>query len=111
MKKIILLVTLCLPLLFGSCAKKIEDITITIYGTVVDADTQTPISGVLVWVSVGAGTKSKVTGIDGYFEFSDLEANQQYTVVAQKEGYSSADRKIVKANAGKRVEIILTLEK
>lgn len=108
MKKTILLVTLFLPLLLGGCVKKIVDVTVTIYGTVVDADTQAPISGVLV--SVLTATKSKVTGNDGYFEFAELEADKQHTITVQKEGYGS-DRRYVIANAGESVEINFTIKK
>lgn len=108
MKKIIFLITFCLPLLLGSCVKKIADVTITIYGTVVEADSQVPVSGVLV--SVLTASKSKVTGNDGYFEFSELEADKQHTITAQKEGYGP-DRRYVIANAGESVEINLTIKK
>jgi hypothetical protein len=107
MKKIILLVSLCLPILLNSCAKKIEDVTITIYGTAVDNDTQAPIDGVLV--TLIPGTKSVKTGGDGYFEFPDIET-QQYTLTAQKPNYTT-DRRYVNANAGERVEVTFIMHK
>jgi hypothetical protein len=108
MKKLLLLITLCsLPFIFAGCAKKIEDVTITIYGTAVDNDTQAPIDGVLV--TLIPGTKSVKTGRDGYFEFPDIET-QQYTLTAQKPNYTT-DRRYVNANAGERVEVTFIMHK
>lgn len=105
MKKILILLALSLPFLFSGCAKKIEDVTVTIYGTVVDANTQTPIDGVLITLTPGA--KNKYTGGDGYYEFPDL-VQQQYTLTAQKTGYHT-DRKNVSSFPGEMVEITFTL--
>ncbi len=107
MKKVLLLTTLCLPLLFGGCAKRIVDMTVTIYGIVVDAETDTPIEGVLVTLS--PGVKNKYTENDGYFEFSDM-IQQQYTLNAMKDGYKT-DRKSINANPGETVEIIFSLHR
>ena len=107
MKKYLLLATICLPLLFGSCAKKIADVTVTIYGTVVDKESQMPLRG--VFVTVSPGSKNKQTGDDGYFEFVDLE-QRQYSVQASKEGYKTNYRQ-VNYNAGEKIELIIPLEK
>ena len=107
MKKFLLLAIVCLPMLFGGCAKRIIDTTITIFGTVVDKETQMPLCG--VFVTVTPGSKNKQTGDDGYFEFVDLE-QRQYSVQAIKEGYKSNSR-MVNYNAGEKVELIIPLEK
>lgn len=107
MKKIILLATLCMPLLFGNCAKKIVDTTVSIYGTVVDAETQSPLDGVQVRLS--PGTHEKHTGDDGYFEFVNLE-HKQYSLQAHKVGYKTNYR-MVYYNAGEKIELIIPLEK
>ncbi len=108
MKKILLLATLCsMSLLFAGCAKKIVDTTITIFGTIVDKETQMPLSG--VFVTVTPGSKNKQTGDDGYFEFVDLE-QRQYSIQAMKEGYAPNSRQ-VNYTAGEKVELIIPLEK
>lgn len=107
MKKLLLLAVICLPLLFGGCAKRIVDTTVSIYGTVVDKDTQKPLNGVFVRLS--PGSREKHTGDDGYFEFADLEL-KQYSVQASKEGYKTNYR-MVNYNAGEQVELIIPLEK
>lgn len=107
MRKVLFLFTLCLSLLFGGCAKRIIDTTITIYGTVIDADSQYPLDGVLITLSPGA--KNKYTGNDGYFEFANMD-QQQYTLSAQKEGYHT-DRKSVNANSGEKIEITFSLHR
>ena len=107
MKKILLLAAICMPILFTGCAKKIVDTTVTIYGTVVDKETQMPLQG--AFVTVTPGSKNKQTGDDGYFEFPDLE-RKQYSVQAIKEGYETNFR-MVNYNAGETVELIIPLEK
>ena len=107
MKKVLILIVAIIPLIFSSCAKRIVDTTITIYGTVIDYETQMPLDGVSVTVTPGA--KNKVTGSDGYFEFLDL-TNQQYTIIAQKNGYSTG-RKNITTVAGDNAEVTFTLKK
>ena len=109
MKKILLFITLCLPLLFGSCAKRVVDMTVTIYGTVLDKETQEPIRGVLVTLSPGS-TPSVTTGIDGKFEFTNLNP-QNYDIQAQKEGYRADYRKVNNPTPGEMVPIQFLLEK
>ena len=107
MKKIILLLTICLPLLFCGCVKKIVDITVTIYGTVVDKDTQKALEGVHIQLS--PGTYTKHTGSDGYYEFVDIPA-RQYDIYARKEGYQE-DHTSINPNPGESREIIFMLKK
>lgn len=107
MKRILLLLIICLPFMCTSCVKRIVDTTITVYGTVIDLETQMPIEGVSVTITPGA--KNKVTGSDGYFEFVDLE-NRQYTLTAQKNGYST-DRKSITTVAGDNAEVTFLLKK
>ena len=85
MKKILLLATICLPLLFGGCAKRIVDVTATIYGYVRDADTQKPLEGARITLAP-SGEETKTTGSSGYYEFTDIEA-KPYTIQVEREGY------------------------
>ena len=107
MKKIFILAVLCLPILFGSCAKKIVNTSITIYGTVIDADTHDPIQGVLL--TLMPSSRNCYTGSDGSYQFQDLN-KQQYTITAQMGGYKT-DRKTVNLNAGEKQEITFALMK
>lgn len=107
MKKVLIIMVTIMPLIFSSCVKPIVDTTITIYGTVIDYETQMPLEGVSVTVTPGA--KNKITGSDGYFEFIDLE-NRQYTITTQKEGYST-DRKSIITVAGDNIEVTFVLKK
>ena len=108
MKKYVLLATICLPLLFGGCAKRIVDLTITIYGTVIDADTHEPLKEVEVSLTPGTHMNKK-TGSDGYYEFVDVPANP-YTIYARKKGYEE-DHRPINPTSGERVEINFSLTK
>ena len=108
MKKIILFATLCLPLLFCSCVKKIEDLTITIYGTVTDEDTHESLKEVEVSLSPGTHT-NKRTGSDGYYEFVDV-AVKPYTIYARKNGYQE-DHRSINPTVGESVEINFSLKR
>lgn len=105
MKKILILAVICLPILFGSCAKKKVDTSVSIYGTVVDADTHSPIQGVLL--TLMPSSKNCYTGSDGSYQFEDLN-KQQYTITAQMGGYRT-DRKTVNLEAGERQEVTFAL--
>ena len=107
MKKILILAVLCLPIFFGSCAKKKVSTSISIYGTVVDADTHNPIQGVLL--TLMPSSKNCYTGSDGSYQFPDLN-KQQYTITAQMGGYRT-DRKTVTLNAGEKQEVTFALHK
>lgn len=107
MKKILTILLMSLPLLFLSCSKDEYDIYSTVYGIVSDATTGEPIPGVTVQLSPGGDTK--LTGSDGYFEFNDL-TSQQYTITAQKPGYST-NRKSITAVPGEKNPVNITLAK
>lgn len=107
MKKVLILMVAIIPLIFSGCTKRIVDTRITISGTVIDYETQMPLKGVSITVT--PNSKNKVTGSDGYFEFIDL-AYQQYTIIAQKNGYST-DRKNITSVVGDNVEVTFMLKK
>ena len=108
MKKIILLATICLPLLFGGCAKRIVDITATIYGYVRDVDTQKPLEGARITLAP-SGEVTKTTGGSGYYEFTDIEA-KGYTIQVHKEGYH-IDVQSVNPTPGKTIQVDFALHK
>ena len=108
MKKLLLLAVLCLPLLFGGCAKRIVDVTVTIHGTVVDADTHLPINNALLWL-IPNTSGNRYTGSDGYYEFADIDS-QKYEIWVSKEGYRP-DKREVNPNPGEKVKIVFILEK
>lgn len=81
--------------------------SLSIYGTVIDADTQDPIQGAVLTLQPGG--KSFYTGQDGSFEFKELEA-LMYTIMAQKDGYRT-DRKNVNLGTGVNQEVTLALHK
>lgn len=98
---------ICLPFLFSSCAKKVVDTSISIYGTVVDADNSNPIQGALL--TLMPSSKNCYTGSDGSYQFEDLNA-QQYTITVQMGGYRT-DRKTVNLVAGESAEVTFALHK
>ena len=102
-----MLAVICLPILFGSCAKKVVNTSSSIYGTVVDAATHDPIQGVLL--TLMPSSRNCYTGSDGSYQFEDLNA-QQYTITAQMSGYGP-DRKSINLEAGERQEITFALHK
>ena len=108
MKKIVQLIILCFPLFFCECCGDPIPYTAKIYGTVIDNDTQKPIDG--VQITLMPGVKNKYTGGDGYYEFDDLDAPQQYILSVQKEGYHP-DRKSVNLNPGQKEGITFALNK
>lgn len=108
MKKLILLVTICLPILFCSCQKTIVDTGVTIYGTVYDATTFEPIQGAMLTMQPGG--RSCYTGSDGTFNFEENLDPIQYTVTAQAQGYRT-DRKSVKLTPGESSEVTFALKK
>ncbi len=107
MKKLICFAILCLPLLFIGCEKKIIDTTISIYGTVLDVDTNEPLQGVLLTLMPTA--KTRYTGSLGTYQFEDLQP-QQYTITAQMQGYRT-DRKTVNLVSGEKEEVTFALKK
>jgi len=107
MKKILIWAVICLPIMFGSCAQKDVNTSVTIYGTVVDADTQDPIQG--VYMTLTPGSQECYSGSDGSYLFEDLN-KQQYTVVAAMGGYRT-DRKTVNMEESDRREVSFALVK
>lgn len=105
MKK--LLILFAVVLLFAACETVEYDTFSTIAGTIIDAEDHTPIEGVSVVLSPSG--KNAFTGSDGYFQFSELDA-QQYTITAQKSGYAT-NRKTVTANPGETEDIVITMKK
>lgn len=98
MKRALLLYFLSVVLLASgvSCTKDIIDTTGNLTGTVTDAKTNEPLSGVSISISPSGTTRS--TGADGKFEFRDLET-KEYTVTASKNGYKT-DKKNVFVQTG-----------
>lgn len=107
MKKMLYLAVFCLPLFFIGCEKRIVDITGTLSGTVVEMTTGDVIAGALITLSPSG--KNTYTGVDGFFEFQDLDA-QQYTLTVQATGYQT-NRKTVTIVAGATERVNITLQK
>ena len=108
MKKVILSAVIsAFIFLFTSCESKEYDIFSTVYGVVTDASTGEPIPAATVQLSPGGITK--VTGTDGYYEFSELSP-QQYTVTAHKDGYVT-NRKSVTTQVGEKASANIPLTK
>ena len=92
---------------FSSCEPTTYDTFGILSGTVVEMATGDVIAGALITLSPTG--KSTYTGVDGFFEFQDLDA-QQYTVTIQATGYST-NRKTVTIVAGATERVNITLEK
>lgn len=79
-----------------------------ISGMVIDMETGEPLDDVLI--SLQPKNKPNIyTGLDGQFEFRDLEEDQ-YTVTAIKTGYK-ADRTLANVIPGETVSVSLVMEK
>jgi hypothetical protein len=100
-------VLLLMGIIFNACPTKDYDTFSTLYGVVSDSETKSPISGVDVMLSPGG--KTKTTGSDGMFEFTDLDA-QQYTITVQKTGYQT-NRKTISAVSGEKTEANISMTK
>lgn len=87
---------------------RVQDTVVTITGTVVDAGDQSAIGGATV--SLSPSGKSTYTDDNGYFQFLDLEAPQQYTIQVQKSDYKTY-RKTISADVGQTENITIPLEK
>lgn len=96
-----------LATLFVACSPVEYDTTATITGTVIDVDNGEPIPQVTVTLS--PTSKNTYTGMDGLFEFHDIEP-QQYTVTVQKSDYQ-ANRKTIIVNPGETVNVDLVMKK
>jgi hypothetical protein len=100
-------VVLLLALAYSGCTKDETSIYAMLYGVVIDSATTEPIDGASVVLSPGG--KTKTTGNDGRYEFSDLDA-AQYTLSVQKTGYQT-NRKTVTAVADEKTEANIPLTK
>ncbi|MBR1849831.1 MAG: carboxypeptidase regulatory-like domain-containing protein [Bacteroidales bacterium] len=106
MKKTTALVAASLIVLgLASCNRNEYDMYTTVAGSVVEASSSNPVSGATVTISPSG--KSSVTGSNGNFEFTNMDA-QQYTITAQKDGYT-ANRTQVTGVAGETVTITIPL--
>lgn len=70
----------------------------SIYGMISDAGTKEPVNG--AQVSLSPGNVTTVTGIDGFYEFQDVEAGQ-YKLTVISSGYRTNTRQIT-VKAGER---------
>lgn len=108
MKRTLFFALLCGALTcFSSCEPVTYDTFGTLSGTVVEMSTGDVIAGALV--TLAPSGKNTYTGVDGFFEFQDLEA-QQYTLTVQATGYST-NRKTVTVIAGATEKVSINLEK
>ena len=108
MKKILfLLLTLFSIFTFVSCEEELPNLFGDIYGVVYDKDTAEPIRG--AEVILAPGNKTTVTGLDGQFEFENLEP-KQYELQVSANGYNTNSRQVV-AIAGESVACDITLSK
>lgn len=96
-----------LATLFAACSPVEYDHFGNISGTVIDVDTGEPVQQATVTLS--PTSKNTYTGMDGMFEFQELEA-QKYTISVQKTGYQ-ANRKDINVNAGETANVTLVMKK
>ena len=97
MKRVFLRYSILLPSLLAiSCTKDIVDTTGNVVGVVSDSRSGTFLSGVSIALSPTG--KTITTGVDGKYEFRDIES-QEYSISASKSGYKS-DKKTVFVQAG-----------
>ncbi|MDR0981749.1 MAG: carboxypeptidase-like regulatory domain-containing protein [Culturomica sp.] len=109
MKKLItVLGILLLCAVFTFCSKTEHEQFSTIYGVVTDYDTSEPISGATVVLSPGG--KTQTTGLDGSFEFVNLDP-KQYTLTVQKSGYQTNNKSVKAVVDELRTEANITLKK
>ena len=109
MKKILLLATLCLPLLFGGCVKRVISTNVTINGFVCDSETGEPLANVLL--TIVGNSESRHTGDDGNFTFPNVEYNDKGIILtAKKSGYQPNSRNF-ELNRGGSTYIHLTMKK
>ena len=99
--------SVALLMLASACTQTEYDLFGTISGTAIDVDSGEPVQQATVTLS--PTSKNTYTGMDGQFEYTNLEA-QQYTVTVQKTGYQS-NRKIVNVNAGETTNVSLVMKR
>lgn len=93
--------------LFSSCKPTTYDVFANLSGTVVEMETGDVVSNALITLSPSG--KNTYTGIDGFFEFLDMEAGQ-YTLIVQATGYKT-NRKTVVLVAGETQRVDITLSR
>ena len=78
--------------LLGSCAKPIYDNTGTVYGTITDSQTGTPVRN--AEITLTPGNISSVSGSNGTYEYYDITPGQ-YKLSVSAHGYSYNSRQIL----------------
>lgn len=91
MKKLFYIFPLFAVLLMAACEEELPETMGGIYGIVSNLETGEPVRGASVILS--PGNQTTVTGYDGHFEFSNLEAGQ-YKLQASASGYNTNSRQI-----------------
>lgn len=91
MKKILFMAALLLGVIAVGCSDDETPSFGGIYGIITDTQTGEPIRS--VYVVLSPGNVSTVTGGDGHYEFTDLEA-KQYKIQASANGYATNSRQI-----------------
>ena len=103
MKKMLFAASLMVMLLMmglSSCSGDEEyNFYSTLYGTVSDSESGSPVGAATIVLSPGG--KTTVSEVDGRYEFADLDV-MQYTVTVQKSGYVT-NRKTVTLVSGESV--------
>jgi hypothetical protein len=79
----------------------------TIVGRVLDSRNGSPIAGVLIVASPGAG--SVTTDATGHFELTGLDLEVEYTVTAVKAGYTTSTVRVPVTRAQSFISIEFTL--
>lgn len=106
MKKFLSL--LVLPFLLLSCAEDEPEVFGSIYGTVKNAETGSVVYNAEITLS--PGHTSPITGSNGNYEFSNLEA-RQYTLTVRAAGYIDDSRQVtVVPGESTRCDVLLTPE-
>ena len=91
MKKLFYMFPLLAVLFMTACEEELPETMGGIYGIVSNLETGEPVRGASVILS--PGNQTTVTGYDGHFEFSNLEAGQ-YKLQASASGYNTNSRQI-----------------
>lgn len=107
MKQLHICTMLLALLMMAGCEPVSYDTFGTLSGTVVEMTTGEVVAGALV--TLAPSGKNTYTGVDGFFEFQNLDA-QQYTLTVQATGYST-NRKTVTVVAGATEKVNITLQK
>lgn len=110
MKKIFILIAAVLPLIFSGCAKRVIDTTISIYGIVIDKESQLPLDGVTITIFPGVKI-TKVTSSDGSYEFIDLPYKPEYIIQFNKDGYGPERKYLTNPIAGESYDITISMER